>query len=599
MKSSARVGVLLTALMLVLVLIAGLVFLFQARQTLLTRNDTLTMDLQQVEGVRDAAIGTRDALTAVFATVESDSVLLEGELVESQQEVDALTEQLAASNNRLSELEQAQLEMLSRPPQVSILAPGATVLLEVGDTVELIAVATDAVGISTLFLTVDDQIIGNYVVSDLPLITATERWTPLTAGDFVMGVEASNGRTTTIVTRTLTVVDPANEPLGTTADGNNSVRAKSLRAIIGANVSDLRGLRPRFPIVEVVLSKEELQQRAASGLTELEAATGAAMLTSFDFIQTANTAENRLEPVGTSYYDPATGEMLVLNDETSLTPSAQLAYVHQFMRLLLDQNFGLGDDRGVANEDVQLALSALAVGEANLVQNLYLRGDFFSGEERTAIFNTLDVTETAVLPPYLFAKQQFQQVSGLDFVQVAYDEGGFTAVSQLWTTLPQSTEQILHPDSYLAGDAPQSVTIPSLAPVLGEEWVLLTENTLGEMRLRAYLAQQLNPEQVETAASGWGGDRYVVYQRETDGALVMVLWLMWDSLDDSVEFAALYPTYPTRLFNTSGELRLDSNECWEGDDLICLVQMENETFIVRVPDLEMATAVTTLLNSEE
>ncbi|MCP5100308.1 MAG: hypothetical protein GY943_32555 [Chloroflexi bacterium] len=596
MKSSARVGALLTALMLVLVLIAAIIFLFQVRQTLLTRNDSLQTDLHQTENERDGIAQARDAVTAVLATVESDTVLLEGQLVDSQQEVDALSQQLTETSNNLTQLEQERLELLSRPPQVSIVAPVVTTNLEAGTPIEMIAVATDAVGVTTVFLTVDDQIIGNYVVTDLPLVTVSESWTPIAAGEYVMGVEASNGRTSTLITKTLSIVAPISEDLFTIAAANSS-----LRTTLETNVADLRGLRSRFPVVEVGLTADALQQRVADrvAIAPSEQLTG--MLTSFDFVQSeADIAfffDNELTTEA-SYYDLETGEMLLLADEAGWTPSDQLAYVHQYVRLLQDQYFSLRAIDEILNEDVKLALSALSVGEANLVQTLYLRSDHLSEDDRIAIFNMLDGAETAV-SSYLLAEQQFQDVAGLDFVQAIYDGGAFTAVSALWETLPQSTEQILHPELYVAGHQPQAITIPLLNDVLGVDWTLLTENTLGEFRLRAYLAQQLNPEQVDTAASGWGGDSYVIYQRSSDDAQVMLLWLAWDSLDDSVEFAALYPNYPTRLFNTSGELQSDSSECWQGEsDLICLYQNEDETFVLRVPNLEMATAVATLLNQE-
>ncbi|KPK10021.1 MAG: hypothetical protein AMJ56_09255, partial [Anaerolineae bacterium SG8_19] len=92
-----------------------------------------------------------------------------------------------------------------------------------------------------------------------------------------------------------------------------------------------------------------------------------------------------------------------------------------------------------------------------------------------------------------------------------------------WQNLPQSTEQIIHPDRYLAGDLPEIVALPPLTDTLGIGWTRLEEATLGEFLLREYLGQQLDETEVETAATGWGGDRYAVYWHQDNEELVMVL----------------------------------------------------------------------------
>ncbi|NIT57160.1 MAG: hypothetical protein GWN00_13275, partial [Aliifodinibius sp.] len=68
-----------------------------------------------------------------------------------------------------------------------------------------------------------------------------------------------------------------------------------------------------------------------------------------------------------------------------------------------------------------------------------------------------------------------------------------------------------------------------LTDTLGVGWQRLDEDTLGEFYLREYLAQQLEGGLVESAASGWGGDRYTVYWNDEAEEIVMVLKLVWDT----------------------------------------------------------------------
>lgn len=87
---------------------------------------------------------------------------------------------------------------------------------------------------------------------------------------------------------------------------------------------------------------------------------------------------------------------------------------------------------------------------------------------------------------------------------------------------------------------------------------------LGEYLLRQYLLQELNESQVDTAVTGWGGDRFVIYTNAADGSYLMALHTVWDTAADSTEFAALYPNYPARLLGSNGALQDNGGECWEG-----------------------------------
>jgi hypothetical protein len=194
-------------------------------------------------------------------------------------------------------------------------------------------------------------------------------------------------------------------------------------------------------------------------------------------------------------------------------------------------------------------------------------------------------------PPVLAHELEFPYVGGLAFVQSLYENGGFAAVDQAWQNLPQSTEQILHPDRYLAGDTPQIVALEPLTSTLGNGWQLVDEDSLGEFYLREYLSQQIDDNQLETAATGWGGDRYAVYWNEEEESTVMVLKLRWDTPADAEEFAAAYLNYPFRLFGVNAEGQEDGGLCWQGEYALCFYAPGDESLVVRAPDIEMAKTV--------
>jgi hypothetical protein len=86
--------------------------------------------------------------------------------------------------------------------------------------------------------------------------------------------------------------------------------------------------------------------------------------------------------------------------------------------------------------------------------------------------------------------------------------------------LPQSSEQVIHPERYFAQDAP----VP-LALAGGVE--PYHSDVLGEFELRIFLTELLGAEEpARVVARGWGGDRYAVYETEAGHALTW--WIAWD-----------------------------------------------------------------------
>ena len=72
------------------------------------------------------------------------------------------------------------------------------------------------------------------------------------------------------------------------------------------------------------------------------------------------------------------------------------------------------------------------------------------------------------MPAILRETLLYPYTTGAFFVQAAQMSGGWPAVDDFYDRMPESTEQILHPDKYAAGEAPVEVTLPKdLAKDLG------------------------------------------------------------------------------------------------------------------------------------
>ena len=605
MKSSPSTATVLILLMLLMIVAAGFVFLFQAElrfrdhlRTLTAENETLLASRANLELEFSGAVATRDALAADLAAAEGDTRLLEGQLVESQQSVDDLT---AAVATRTAEMEQLtndlaalEGEQQTQPPVARIIAPDDEATLPISRPVEIVLVASDAAGLSSLTLDVNGRRFTTYTLDGEKLYARTLDWNaPATEGEVVFTVSAVNVNNVRGAPHSVTV---------TLAD--TEARNADIRAVVEANVSELRGLAPLEPIEPVVLSRDQLRARIESDLAADTTPEGSSAdvleLSAFDFLgrdYDLRAAMQTLQGEGIlGFYDPETAEFVVVNDGALLDPAAQWTHAHEFVHALQDQHYDLDalSDESLGSE-ARAAVRALAEGEAELVQFLYLyEGNYFNDAEAETILNGSGQADGSFLgqfPPVLVNDLSFPYTDGVEFVLALYRAGGFAAIDAAWANPPVSTEHILHPGRYRDGDLPQLVALAPLTATLGVGWERLDEDVLGEFYLRQYLDQQLPAATVNRAATGWGGDRYAVYWNAAEQGLVMALRLAWDTPQDALEFAEAYPDYPAALYEAESETQPGGALCWTGGDAICFLQIDGESLIARAPDTPTALAV--------
>ena len=132
-----------------------------------------------------------------------------------------------------------------------------------------------------------------------------------------------------------------------------------------------------------------------------------------------------------------------------------------------------------------------------------------------------------------------------------------------------------------------------MTDTLGTGWQWLDEDTFGEFYLRQYLIQHLPEDEVDTAATGWGGDQYAVYWNEEQQALVMALCSAWDTPADADEFTATYTRYAELRQGAPAQEQPDGGRCWQAADTLCLYRQGDQTLLILAPDLPTATTLAT------
>jgi len=134
----------------------------------------------------------------------------------------------------------------------------------------------------------------------------------------------------------------------------------------------------------------------------------------------------------------------------------------------------------------------------------------------------------AQAPLWLRESLLFPYLGGADFVR--WFGKTHAGKQPFGPGMPTSTEQILHPDRYAAGDLPARLAFTAPAPdPMGHE------DNLGEFEIRLLFQQLLGDEAVAARlAAGWGGDRYRVLGRDWD---VLVWYTVWDDAVAADRFA--------------------------------------------------------------
>jgi hypothetical protein len=192
-------------------------------------------------------------------------------------------------------------------------------------------------------------------------------------------------------------------------------------------------------------------------------------------------------------------------------------------------------------------------------------------------------------PEILQDELLFPYEQGAVFVQALIADGGWEAVDAAYANPPASTEQILHPEKYLAGEAPEIVSLPDVSESLGAGWTSTWNHTLGEWYLRQHLRRGMSATDSEAdIVEGWQGDTFRIYMPEDGSDMAWALRLAWDSADDEQEFTQGYIDLMNAEFGAA-----DDSTCWTvSDGFRCLTSVNGQTVIAQSSDRDLTLALT-------
>ncbi|HSE38681.1 MAG TPA: hypothetical protein VLG74_15375 [Blastocatellia bacterium] len=253
------------------------------------------------------------------------------------------------------------------------------------------------------------------------------------------------------------------------------------------------------------------------------------------------------------FYEPKTKEFYLA--AWLPVPDQKRVIAHELVHALQDQHFNLRrfEDWPKGDSDAELAAHALVEGEATLIMIEYdfeQQGMKLDMNKIGALTDNMidqdagsDAKAYPVLanaPKVLKENLQFPYLYGAGFVGAVLKNRSWQTLDTTYASLPASTEQIMHPERFLTRDNPVKIEMPDLAGSLGPNWKKADADVNGEFGYLVALAEFIPRRTARTAASGWGGDRYALYENKASGGLVLAQYTTWDTENDAREFFDAY-----------------------------------------------------------
>ncbi|WP_437674993.1 hypothetical protein [Sorangium sp. So ce131] len=325
-------------------------------------------------------------------------------------------------------------------------------------------------------------------------------------------------------------------------------------ALALARVAKARGLPVRRDVPSRVLARSEILDRVRAhvereipeGVLDHQGEALAALeLIPADYDFTAG-MYRLLEGRIAGFYEPEDATMYLVDDLSDDEADETLA--HELVHALQDQSFALGTllEFKAGDSDRLAAVHALVEGDAMSAMFDVLVGSAFQVDEsmlRKLVAMSTALSSVGDTPIVLQESLGAPYTDGFAFVQALRRQGGWPAVDAAWRALPDTTEQLLHPEKLATREPALAVGVPTAA-ALGPGFRVVFDDVMGEQALRIAFAAYAHREAAIGAAAGWGGDRFAVARRDdpedpSRREFALAWRLRFDSAADAAEAGRL------------------------------------------------------------
>lgn len=347
-------------------------------------------------------------------------------------------------------------------------------------------------------------------------------------------------------------------------------------ASLSRRLEELRGLKFRYPVRYTVMTPDgvrrfldeqielhypvERQRRDERMLILLGMVPPDFKLRPFLLDLMQEQVAGAYDPIH-DYFFVVLREQNWLNKALKSADEDAMITLHELDHALQNQQFDLKARQmelvKLGNSDRELGFAGLIEGDATSVMyDLMLArqgtNSAESGMSMEAMGAMLSIVPLPGMgkfrqaPLYFQRSLMFPYMVGCDFINELRRYGGWELVNECYARQPISSEQIYHPELYVANEQPLPLDLKLSLP----GWKELGQDTGGEFTLRVFLEQHRAPA-FRQAAEGWGNDRMAILEK--DGRHCLVWLTRWDTIAEAEQFE---PIARLALRNAPGRWRL-------------------------------------------
>lgn len=254
-----------------------------------------------------------------------------------------------------------------------------------------------------------------------------------------------------------------------------------------------------------------------------------------------------------AYYDSDKKRLFVL-DTVSTDLDRQVALVHELAHALADQQHSLIKfmHKNPDSDDASTARQAVMEGQATWLTWAYVASrEGGKAEVPPAMLDSLAkaAAGSSQMPVYSQAPLYFREslvfpyTEGLRFQDAVFRKLGQAGFEQVFDRPPVSTQNILHPETYLKKSVPSTVHVPDLKETLGKDarqFHELTDGDLGEFDISVMLRQYVNEKEGAEAARHLRGAAFRLYESKKDKLPLLAYVTEWDTAESARRYFELY-----------------------------------------------------------
>jgi hypothetical protein len=346
---------------------------------------------------------------------------------------------------------------------------------------------------------------------------------------------------------------------GLTATAQTDGRATALCAQIDGiaeTLTKISGMPLKHPVPCDYISKEQINQFLNKRVKDVarpeEIRAEEMTLKKFgllpqDFDLAKNTVELLTEQAA-AFYDYSKKKLFITDSMPSDTQEPLLA--HELAHAIADQSYNLAKfiRSGRKSDDGSTARLAVMEGQATWLMSEFLARkmgqslknspalvSMMSGMSDNAA-GQFPVFENS--PLYLRLTLVFPYTKGMLFQHAVFERDGQRGFAEVFLKPPVSTQQVMHPEKYFAGEKPTQPNLPD--PHLKKGYKSLVGGTLGELEHSVMLEQFVGKARAAEIAPHWRGCAFELRENKNAARAVLLYAVEWDSEDSASRYFAAY-----------------------------------------------------------